>query len=190
MKVIGFSCSPRKRGNTDTLVSKVLENTAVEGAETEFLRVADLHISPCDGCWTCSEEGRCHIRDDMQGLYETLLQSDAIVVGSPVHMGYSVSGHGQVFLDRTFALWHHKKLKNKLGGCVVASNRRGGINAIKVISGAMFGHHMIIAGYANGYGLGPGDIVKDERALREAANLAKRLRELWLLTGARGDKKI
>jgi multimeric flavodoxin WrbA len=93
-------------------------------------------------------------------------------------MGYSVSGQAQVFLDRTFAFWHQKKLRNKVGGCVVSSNRRGGISTIRVINGALFGHHIIIAGYANGYGSAPGDVRKDERALNEATALGKRLCEL------------
>ncbi|TET82867.1 flavodoxin family protein [candidate division TA06 bacterium] len=176
--VIGVSCSPRKNGNTDILIQQVLATAAEDGAAVEFVRVSDMKISPCDACWTCAKTGECHIEDDMQGLYPKLLHADGIVIGSPVHMGYSVSGQAQVFLDRTFPFWHQKKLRNKVGGCVVSSNRRGGISTIRVINGALFGHHIIIAGYANGYGSAPGDVRKDERALNEATALGKRLCEL------------
>ncbi len=176
--VIGISCSPRKNGNTDILVQQVLGTVVEGGGVVEFARVSDMEISPCDACWTCAETGECHIDDDMQDVYPKLLHADGIVIGSPVHMGFSVSGQGQVFLDRTFSLWHQKKLRNKAGGAVVVSNRRGGISTISVINGALFSHHIIIAGYANGYGYGPGDVRNDERALSEAMALGKRLCEL------------
>jgi multimeric flavodoxin WrbA len=176
--VIGVSCSPRKNGNTDILVQQVLETAAEDGCAVEFLRVSDMKISPCDACWTCAKTGECHIEDDMQDVYPKLLHTDGIVIGSPVHMGHSVSGQAQVFLDRTFSLWHQKRLRNKVGGCVVVSNRRGGISTIRVINSALFGHHIIIAGYANGYGYAPGDVRNDERALSEAKALGKRVCEL------------
>ncbi|MFB0507928.1 MAG: flavodoxin family protein [Thermodesulfobacteriota bacterium] len=89
-----------------------------------------------------------------------------------------MSGQGQVFLDRTFSLWHQRKLRNRAGGCVVVSNRRGGLSAIRVINGALFSHHVIVAGYSSGYGYAPGDVRNDERALSEAIALGKRLCEL------------
>jgi multimeric flavodoxin WrbA len=164
------------------LVQHVLESSAEEGAAIEFVRVSDMRISPCDACWSCAQTAQCHIEDDMQVLYPKLLSVDGIVVGSPVHMGYSVSGQAQVFLDRTFSLWHQKKLRNKVGGCIAVSNRRGGISALRVINAAFLSHGIISAGYANGYGYSPGDVRKDERSLNEATALGKRLCELiWIL---------
>jgi multimeric flavodoxin WrbA len=178
LEVIGISCSPRKGGNTDIMVQQLLTSARELGAGTDFLRVSERKISPCDACWTCGDTGRCHIEDDMQDIYPRLLHADGIVIGSPVHMGYNVSGQAQVFFDRTFSLWHRKSLANKVGGAVVVSNRRGGISAIRVINSVFSNHHMIIAGYANGYGGAPGDVRKDERALREAVALGERLCEV------------
>ncbi|MDI7259058.1 MAG: flavodoxin family protein [Thermodesulfobacteriota bacterium] len=178
MKVIGFSCSPRRGGNTDLLVNEVLATANRRGAEIEFVRVSDMKINPCDACWTCAETERCHIEDEMQEIYPKLLQADGIVIGSPVHMGYSVSGQAQVFFDRTFSLWHKKRLTNKVGGSIAVSNRRGGISCIRAINSLFHAHHMIIAGYANGYGRGPGDVEKDERALKEVLFLGERLCDL------------
>lgn len=178
MKVIGFSGSPRKDGNTDILVGQVLATVSRREGEIEFLRIADMKISPCDACWTCAETGRCHIEDDMQEVYSKLLKSDGIVIGSPVHMGYGVSGQTQVFLDRTFSLWHRKRLKNKIGGAIVVSNRRGGVSCTRIINSLFHNHEIIIAGYTSGFGKAPGDIRKDERALKEAIALGERLCEL------------
>jgi len=176
--IIGISCSPRRGGNTDILVEAVLQAAAQTGAVVEFVRAADLAISACDGCWRCSQKGECHIRDDMQGLYPRLLRADGIVIGSPVQMGHSVSGQAQVLLDRTFAFWHHKKLKGKVGGSVSVSNRRGGVSAVRVIDDVLLDQQMLPAGYATGFGRAPGDIRRDARALKEADALGKRICEL------------
>jgi multimeric flavodoxin WrbA len=176
--LVGISCSPRIGGNTDILVKQVLATAADEGAVTEFIRVADNNISPCDACWTCKETDACHIDDDMQIIYPKLLKADGIIIGSPVHMGHNVSGHAQIFLDRTFPFWHQKQLKNKVGGSVVVSNRRGGISTVRAINDVLLDQHILIAGYATGFGLAPGDIKKDARAFNEAAALGKRLCEM------------
>ena len=160
------------------MVKLVLSAAAGKDAGTEFIRVSESHILPCDACWTCKEIGACHIDDDMQMMYPKLLKADGIIIGSPVHMGHSVSGHAQIFLDRTFVFWHEKRLKNKIGGGVVVSNRRGGISTMRIINDIFIDHQILIAGYATGYGFAPGDIRKDDRALTEAENLGKRLREL------------
>ena len=177
-KVIGIGCSPRKESNSDILVNAVLSTAAENGAATEFVKIADHDISPCDACWRCSDKGECHIDDDMQTLYPNLLQADGIVIGSPVHMGHSISGHAQVFLDRTFALWHHKKLKNKVAASLTVGNRRGGISAARIINDVFLDQQMLIAGYATGYARSPGDIHKDERAFKEARSLGKRMCEI------------
>jgi len=177
-KVLGISCSPRKGSNTDIQVNQVLTTAGDNGAATEFIKVADLNVSPCDACWRCSEKGECRIDDDMQNIYPKLLHADGIVIGSPVHMGHSISGHAQIFLDRTFALWHHKKLRNKIGGSVVVANRRGGISAVRIINDVFLDQQILIAGYATGYARAPGDIHKDGRAFKEAGDLGKRLFEL------------
>ena len=176
--IVGISCSPRSNSNTDMLVRQVLDTATIKGVLVEFVKVADMDISPCDACWSCKETGKCQIDDDMQSIYPKLLQADGIVIGTPVHMGHNVSGHAQIFLDRTFPFWHQKSLKNKVGGSIAVGNRRGGICSIRVINDVLLDQHMIIAGYVTGYARAPGDIRKDERAFNEATALGNRLYEL------------
>ncbi|MDF1590960.1 MAG: flavodoxin family protein [Desulfobacterales bacterium] len=179
-KVIGIGCSPRMESNSDILVRAVLAAAVDNGAATEFVKIADHDISPCDACWRCAETGECHIHDDMQSIYAGLLQADGIVIGSPVHMGHSISGNAQVFLDRTFSLWHHKRLKNKVGGSVAVANRRGGISAVRIINDVFLDQQILVAGYVTGYARAPGDIHKDARAFKEAGDLGKRMHEVMV----------
>lgn len=101
MKVIGFSGSPRKGGNTDVLVNQVLAGAAEHGAVTKFFRVADAKISPCMACMHCRTKDGCALNDDMQGMYQEIKEADAIVFGTPVYM-YQETAQMKTFIDRFF----------------------------------------------------------------------------------------
>lgn len=102
MKIIGFTGSPRKEGNTAWAVNRILEGAKEKGAETECWYSGSLNISPCKGCLSCVESGKCVVNDDMQKLYDALSEADALVLGSPIYMG-QMSGQTKVFTDRLFA---------------------------------------------------------------------------------------
>ncbi|GAH02468.1 unnamed protein product, partial [marine sediment metagenome] len=72
MKILGIVCSPRRGGNTETLVSEVLSGARTEGAETELISLVDMKMEFCDGCHECEDKGECHIQDDMQTIYKKL----------------------------------------------------------------------------------------------------------------------
>lgn len=106
MKVMGFSASPRKEGNTAWILNKILEGAKEQGAETESWCFNDLDISPCRGCVCCHQGNRgCIINDDMHILYDALEHADALVLGSPVYMG-QMSAQAKIFTDRLFAQIH------------------------------------------------------------------------------------
>jgi multimeric flavodoxin WrbA len=102
MKIIGFSASPRKEGNTAWTINKILEGAKEQGAETQVWYSSDLDIKPCRGCLGCVKSDRCVINDDMQKLYDALGQADALVLGTPVYMG-QMSAQAKIFTDRLFA---------------------------------------------------------------------------------------
>jgi multimeric flavodoxin WrbA len=103
MKIIGFSASPRKEGNTAWAINKILEGAKEQGAETQAWYSGDLDIKPCQSCYGCrnGDQG-CVINDDMQKLYDALAQADALVLGSPVYMG-QMSAQAKIFTDRLYA---------------------------------------------------------------------------------------
>lgn len=102
MKVVGIVGSPRKRGNTEILVEKVLEGAKKKGAEVAIFRLNELHIRGCQGCDSCKHGGGCVQEDDMQEIYRELVLADAFVIGSPVYIGY-VTAQTKAFLDRLYA---------------------------------------------------------------------------------------
>ena len=99
MKISGFEGSPRENGNTEKLVKAILEGAHENGAETEFVKLAKMNISPCLGCFNCRETGTCVTEDDMQLLLAKIQASDALILGSPVYM-WQVSALTKLFMDR------------------------------------------------------------------------------------------
>jgi multimeric flavodoxin WrbA len=100
MKVVGFVASPRKKGNTAWIVSKILEGAQERGAETQSWCFNDLDIKPCQGCFGCKKgDRRCVVDDDMQKLYAAIEPAEALVLGSPNYMG-QMSAQAKIFTDR------------------------------------------------------------------------------------------
>ena len=103
MRVTGFIGSPRKGGNTDLLVQRILEGTSEKGAETEIVYLNDLNIQECQACMQCKKKAlRCAVKDDMQDLYPLIESSDVLVLGAPIYMGY-ITGLMKIFIDRWYA---------------------------------------------------------------------------------------
>jgi len=100
MKILGIVASPRKGGNTDTLIDRVLEGAkgGNKNVEVEKLYLRDLDISPCQACFTCEATRKCVIPDDMQMVSAKLQEADGVVLGGPKHM--SLSTELTTFLTR------------------------------------------------------------------------------------------
>jgi len=109
MKLLSILGSPRKGGNSETLVSAIAAGAAGAGAATELIRLSKLKIHPCIACGGCEKTGRCVIDDDMQQLYSQIDSADRIVIASPIYF-YGVTAQTKAFIDRCQALWSRKYL--------------------------------------------------------------------------------
>jgi multimeric flavodoxin WrbA len=107
MKVLGIGGSPRKGGNTDTLLERLMQGAAGEGAEVKTLSACGLKIAGCMHCDACYEKGICRINDDMQMVYHEMESSDRIVLASPLQF-MGVTAQLKALIDRCQALWARK----------------------------------------------------------------------------------
>ena len=123
MKILGISGSPRKGGNTDTLLDRSLEGARSAGAFVEKVILNDLNFKPCQECGGCDETGICVVQDDMQPLYKKLIDSDSVIIASPIFFG-SLSAQVKMMIDRLQCLW---VLKYVLRKAVTARRKRKGI---------------------------------------------------------------
>ena len=112
MKVLGIMGSPRMKGNTDLLLDEALKGAESQGAEVEKILVDKLQIAPCKEYYACLRDGKCVIKDDMDGIYDKLLAADAVIIASPMFF-YNVSAQLMLLISRCQALWARKYvLKN------------------------------------------------------------------------------
>jgi len=107
MKILGIMGSPRRQSNTEILLDKVLEGANQEGAGVEKVVVSELKVSPCQEIYACLKDGNCPIEDDMQWLYDKLLEADHIAFASPIFF-YGITSQAKAIVDRCQALWARK----------------------------------------------------------------------------------
>jgi len=132
MKVLGIAGSPRRGGNTDTLLAEMLRGAASKGAETKTIILSTLKIKPCRHCDECLKDGCCIVQDDMQMIYEELEAADRIILASPVQF-MGPTAELKAMIDRCQALWARKyvlkvpplnPVKNRKGFFISAGGRK------------------------------------------------------------------
>ncbi len=103
MKAIAINGSPRKGGNTETLLRKVLEPLTKAGWETEFIQLGGKQIHGCRACYQCfkKKNSRCGQKgeDAFDPCLEKMIEADAIIPGSPTYFT-DVSAEMKALLDR------------------------------------------------------------------------------------------
>lgn len=99
--ILGIVGSPRKGGNTDTLVDAVLAGAAECGAGSEKIILQELSIAPCRACNYCKKHGKCIQDDDMESLLELMEKSDIWVLGTPIYW-WGPSAQFKTFIDRWY----------------------------------------------------------------------------------------
>lgn len=104
LKVLAVSGSPRKESNTDKIIGAVLRGAEDAGHHTEFIKLNDLTISPCQACGYCREnpDNWCKLKDDGAVILEKTIDCDVLVFGSPIYMG-GISAQAKAYIDRWYS---------------------------------------------------------------------------------------
>jgi multimeric flavodoxin WrbA len=115
MKVLGLNASPKgKESRTLRLVNAVLDGARSEGSETELIDIYELDIGFCTACGTCYASGECTLIDDYPLLFDTMLDADGIVLGSPNYID-SITAPLKAVFDRMADAIHCQMLNGKYG---------------------------------------------------------------------------
>ncbi|NDV25273.1 flavodoxin family protein [Desulfovibrio sp. JC010] len=180
MKVIAINGSPRKGGNTETMLKKVLEPLEAAGWETELYQLGGKKIRGCMACMKCWEnkDNKCVVDNDkFNEVYEKMVEADAIVIGSPTYFT-DVTAEIKALIDRSgfVALANDRQFAGKIGGAVVAVRRGGATHVFDTINHLFQINGMIIPGatYWNmGYGLNKGEVAEDAEGMANMLNLGQ-----------------
>lgn len=186
MKVVAFNGSPRRNGNTVTLIDEIFKILNNEGIETEMIQLGNKPVHGCTACGKCKEiqNGKCHIKNDHLNMcIEKMEEADGILIGSPVYFA-DVTPEVKALIDVagyvTRANGH--TLKRKIGAGVVAVRRGGALHTFETINNFFLINQIIVPGssYWNfAFGRNPGEVLNDEEGMQTMKTLGENI--AWLL---------
>ncbi len=92
-KVVILNGSPRKNFNTAKLLQEAKKGAESAGAKVEYINLVDINFKGCMSCFACKRKGAttnglCAWKDDLRPVLEKIINSDAVIIGSPVYYSY------------------------------------------------------------------------------------------------------
>jgi multimeric flavodoxin WrbA len=139
MKLMAFVGSPRKGGNTDILIDKVIEGAKSKTkVEVEKIYLYEANIKYCTGCGlhtVLKGSKECPLDDDMKGILMRMEQADAFILGSPNH-GRTISAAMTNFIARMMPLLKMEVIRDDSGNIIDAVSKPlvRGKKAVMVVS--------------------------------------------------------
>lgn len=172
MQVVGINSSPRKKSNTDLLLTAVLKGASDGGCKTVHLNLYDYEIEYCKACDSCYVTGACVLMDEFPDIYEVMLESDGIVIGSPNYIN-NVTAKMKTLLDRMADTVHCQRLLGKYSVAVSTAGGSGAKEVTDYLNQSLFimGASVIGAAWAN---LSEGEEMF-QKAINTSAQIGKKM---------------
>lgn len=111
IKILAFAGSPRRHGNSETLLDWVLASMSEDqDIRIEKIALTEADINPCRGCNACETLNKCVQRDGMDIYHDKIIEADCIILSSPIYcMGLAAQvkalvDRAQVFRSRKYVL--------------------------------------------------------------------------------------
>jgi len=184
MKILLISGSPRKNGNTETLLNHA--SNFLENKKCEIFKfyVSENKVNPCQACDSCLTNNVCKVNDDMNKLYDFYKKCDGLIIGTPVYYR-NVSAQLKSIFDRTYATKNIKPLSKKIGGAISIGRGTGSGQcfALSIIYNFLLSSGVIcIPGELNGVSASadkPGEIINQENRLKQVEILCENMLDLF-----------
>jgi len=110
MRIVTILGSPRRKGNTATVLGLFEERVAPDH-QVERIDIIDYQVHGCLGCDACQkvvDRPGCRQKDDALAIFDRVLAADVIVYATPLY-AWSFSSQLKALIDRHFCLvkWGH-----------------------------------------------------------------------------------
>ena len=102
-EIVIINGSPRKDGNTATLLNAVARGAQDNGAMVKTHVLFKMKFMACQSCFHCRVHDDCMIKDGLHELLQQVNAAHGVVVGSPIYM-MQMSGPVKSMYDRFFPL--------------------------------------------------------------------------------------
>ena len=127
-KVVTIVGSPHdKRSNTRALVEDFLDDVEEAGlaVERQFISLGRQSVLPCKGCWNCTVEKPCPLRDDdLREIKSAMIDCDMLIMACPVYTN-QVTAQMKALFDRLFTWCHTFPLLGKYSLSVCTTGNDG-----------------------------------------------------------------
>lgn len=209
IEILSLSGSPVRESSTDHLLVRTAETLqdrlgGESVARVRLVRLNELVFIPCQACGFDPSPRFCVYHDDLDPVYDWLVEADCLLFGSPVYFD-SVSAQAKSFIDRCSCFRppdfersnpehpFHKRLDHKRpGAMILVGGERGWFEgARKVVAGWFKWVEVVNAGmiqYQSLDDLRAGgardDARADDECERLATTLEKALRDRGSVHGA------
>ena len=178
MLIVGISASARVWGNCESAVKTFLLSASRSGATCEFIRLTDVRIEPCRGCFKCIPEGgRCPLDDDLYGLLEKISQADGRILAAPVYFMTPAAGL-IALLDRLLTMGNARvRTKRRAVTVTIMGNSkwRGVAVPIVNVTASLLGFDLVESLEVEAQG--PGEVLLDETNIARLTELGRLMAE-------------
>ena len=168
MKIVSISGSQRKNGNTEIILKALdreFKDVKIPDYKNKYYNISDMNIYPCRSCLKCQKKDDCVIGDDFGKVALKMIQSDLIIMGSPVYFS-DVSAQIKALFDRTYSLWHKKMLKGKNVILVATCAEYGTGHTIDTMRQWALDHEMNVIATVEGKSEKKGKVLDNEMTMK------------------------
>ena len=195
--LLGINGSPRRGGQSRSLLAVALKAARTLGVETKVIDLYDYRIEPCLGCVSDGKGAcgyPCVVDDDMRVIYEEVLRADGMILATPVYW-YAAPGHVKNFVDRLTALENmieregRRWVEGKVAGVIAVGNDSGALHAASTLVVTFITMGFLVPPWGVAVYTGIEPALKDYGTLSDAANVGLQVARAARALKASGVKR-
>lgn len=118
--LLALAGSPRKQGNTRTLLQELIKGAESRGGMVKVYDLNDPAFRGCQSCFTCRTRPRCSVQDVFTPFYEEIDAAAGVVFASPIYFA-DITGQAKMGLDRLFPMLDGASFSPRFPGKKVAA---------------------------------------------------------------------
>ncbi|MDR0508599.1 MAG: flavodoxin family protein [Candidatus Methanoplasma sp.] len=103
MSIVAIIASPRKKGNTSTIVEAMVEGAKKNGKDVKTYYLNSLsNAKGCQACMGCKSSGACVLKDDHADILKAIRDAEGVILSTPIYFG-DANGQFRLLQDRFYS---------------------------------------------------------------------------------------
>lgn len=175
-----FNGSPRKNGNTSSLIH--IFSNGLDSLKSTYntLFLYDYDIKPCTDCRACKTGDLvCTVKDDMQEIYNNIDNADILVFCTPIYW-FGPTAKMKLLIDRLRPYFGNKRLTGKKAALILPAGvgKKDCDLTIEMFSRAFKSLGIELIGYVTSKAYDIGESEKDEEARKSVLTMCLTINSL------------